>query len=124
MGIAPKRLERAKDRIRGITRWNRGIDLERMIRELKSFLSGRGTYFRHAAMKSHLVELDGWLRLKLRRMRLKQCKRVKPMVDFFVLRSTGRVATSGVVYGVVGFPDEPEPVAGPSGSDHARGALS
>jgi RNA-directed DNA polymerase len=84
LGIAPVSLERAKNRIRSITRRNRGIGLERMIGELNSFLSGWVVYFRHAAMKSHLVELDGWIRRKLRCVRLKQCKRVKPMVDFFV----------------------------------------
>ena len=76
------------------------MSLERMIRELNSFLSGWVTYFRHAAMKSHLVELDGWIRRKLRCVRLKHCKRVKPMVDFFVrqgvsLRSAWCTALSG-----------------------------
>jgi RNA-directed DNA polymerase len=100
LGIAPKSLERAKDRIREITRRNRGISLERMIRDLNSFLSGWVTYFRHAAMKSHLADLDGWIRRKLRCVRLKQCKRVKPMVDFFVrqgvsLRTAWCTALSG-----------------------------
>ncbi|MEX2430838.1 MAG: group II intron reverse transcriptase/maturase, partial [Dehalococcoidia bacterium] len=40
LGIAPKRLRRAKARIRQITRRNRGVSLERMIRELNSFLGG------------------------------------------------------------------------------------
>jgi RNA-directed DNA polymerase len=84
LGIASKSLERAKDRIRGITRRNRGIGLERMIGDLNSFMTNWVTYFRHAAMKSHLTEMDGWIRRKLRCVRLKQCKRVKPMVDFFV----------------------------------------
>jgi RNA-directed DNA polymerase len=89
LGIAPKSLKRAKDRIREITRRNRGISLERMIRELNSFLTGWVTYFRHAAMRSHLTDLDGWIRRKLRCVRLKQCKRVKPMVDFFVRQGVG-----------------------------------
>ena len=100
VGIAPKSLARAKDRIRSITRRNRGMRLERMIGELNAFLTGWVTYFRHAAMKSHLVALDGWVRRKLRCVRLKQCKRVKPMVDFFVrqgvsLRSAWCTALSG-----------------------------
>jgi RNA-directed DNA polymerase len=82
LGIAPKSLDRAKDRIRSITRRNRGIGLSTMIRELNSFLTGWVTYFRHAACKSHLTELDGWIRRKLRCVRLKQCKRSKPIVDF------------------------------------------
>lgn len=100
LGIASKSLERAKGRIRGITRRNRGISLERMIRELNAFLTGWVSYFRHAAMRNHLVELDGWVRRKLRCVRLKQCKRVKPIVDFFVrqgvsLRSAWCTALSG-----------------------------
>lgn len=82
LGIAPKSLERAKGRIREITRRNRGISLERMIRELNSFLSGWVTYFRHAACKSHLAALDGWIRRKLRCVRLKQCKGTKTIADF------------------------------------------
>lgn len=82
LGIAPKSLERAKERIRQITRRNRGIRLDRMIRELNSFLTGWVTYFRHAACKTHLADLDGWIRRKLRCARLKQCKRSKPIADF------------------------------------------
>jgi len=82
LGIAPKSLERAKERIRQITRRNRGIRLDRMIRELNSFLTGWVTYFRYAEGKSHLAVLDSWLRRKLRCVRLKQCKRAKPIADF------------------------------------------
>lgn len=82
LGIAPRSLERAKDRIRQITRRNRGISLGRMIGELNSFLTGWVTYFRYAACKSHLADLDGWVRRKLRCVRLKQCKRAKPIADF------------------------------------------
>lgn len=87
LGIAPKSLERAKERIRAITRRNRGISLDRMIRELNLFLTGWVTYFRHAACKSHLLTLDGWLRRKLRCVRLKHCKRTKTIADF--LRGLG-----------------------------------
>lgn len=82
LGIAPKSLERAKMRIREITGRNRGISLDRMIGELNSFLTGWVTYYRHAACKSHLSDMDGWIRRKLRCVRLKQCKRTGPMMDF------------------------------------------
>ena len=82
LAIAPASLERAKGRIREITRRNRGISLERMISELNSFLSGWVTYFRYAAGKSHLRNLDEWIRRKLRCVRLKQRKRAKPIADF------------------------------------------
>ena len=82
LGLSPKSLERAKERIRQITRRNRGIGLRQMIGELNTFLSGWVTYFRHAACRTYLNELDGWVRRKLRCMRLKQCKRTKPIADF------------------------------------------
>ena len=100
LGIAPASLERARDRIRRITRRNRGISLERMIDEVNSFLTGWVTYFRHAACKTHLTELDGWIRRKLRCVRLKQCKRAKAIKDFLHrqgvrLRNAWRLALSG-----------------------------
>ena len=82
LGIAPKSLERAKERVRDITRRNRGISLDRMVRELNAFLTGWVTYFRYAACKSHLRDLDGWIRRKLRCVRLKHCKRTKTIADF------------------------------------------
>lgn len=87
LGIAPVSLERARDRIRQISRRNRGIGLLRMIGELNSFLSGWVTYFRHAAMRSHMRDMDSWIRRKLRCMRLKECKRSRAIADF--LRSGG-----------------------------------
>jgi RNA-directed DNA polymerase len=82
LGIAPRSLERAKQRIRAITRRNRGISLSRMIRELNAFVSGWVTYFRYAACKTALQRLDEWIRRKLRCVRLKQCKRAKAIFAF------------------------------------------
>ena len=85
--IAPASLQRAKDRIRQITRRNRGISFERMIREVNSFTTGWVTYFRLAAGKSHFRALDSWIRRKLRCVRLKQRKRAKSIAAF--LQSLG-----------------------------------
>lgn len=82
LGLAPVSLQRIKDRIRQITRRNRGVPLSRMISELNSLLTGWVTYFRYAACRSHLQRLDEWLHRKLRCVRLKQRKRAKPMADF------------------------------------------
>lgn len=100
LGIAPKSLERARDRIREITRRNRGISLRQMISEVNSFLTGWITYFRYAACRSHLTALDSWLRRKLRCVRLKQCKRAKPIVDF--LRRQGVPPRQAWVLGLSG----------------------
>jgi RNA-directed DNA polymerase len=80
--IAPQSLQRAKDRIRQITRRNRGVSFERVIGELNSFITGWVTYFRHAKAKGVLTELDQWLRRKLRCVRLKQRKRAVSMASF------------------------------------------
>jgi len=80
--IAPKSLQRMKDRVRQITRRNRGVSFERMIGELNSFLTGWVTYFRYARCRTHLIEMDSWLRRKLRCVRLKQRKRRKSIAEF------------------------------------------
>ena len=76
-----------KARLRAITRRNRGIALERMIAEVNAFVTGWVTYFRYARAKTALLRLDGWLRRKLRCVRLKQCKRAGTVADF--LRGCG-----------------------------------
>ena len=81
-GIAPASLERVKQRIRQITGRNRGISVEGRIKERNSFLTGWVTYFRHAACTSHLEGLEGWVRRRLRWVRLKQGKRTKAIGDF------------------------------------------
>ena len=80
--IAPKSLERAQDRVRDITRRNRGVSFEQLVRELNSFLTGWVTYFRYAKAKGVLTELGGWVRRKLRCVRLKQRKRAQAITAF------------------------------------------
>jgi RNA-directed DNA polymerase len=80
--IAPQSLERVRDRVREITRRNRGVSFVQVIRELNSFLTGWVTYFRYAKAKSVLTALGSWVRRKLRCVRLKQRKRAKALADF------------------------------------------
>ena len=82
LGLAPQSLARMKERLRSITRRNRGVSFERVLSELRSFQTGWLNYFRYAACRTHLQEVDGWLRHKLRCYRLKQCKRTKAIHDF------------------------------------------
>jgi RNA-directed DNA polymerase len=85
LGIGRKSLARAKDRLREITRRNRGdCPLERMIEQANRFTVGWVTYYRHAQCKSALRDLDGWLRRKLRCVELKRCKLVRTMVRFLI----------------------------------------
>jgi len=87
LGLAPRSIQRIKQRVRAITRRNRGVGFERIIRELNSFLTGWVTYFRYAECRTWLQRLDEWIRRKLRCYRLKQCKRPKAIFNF--LRQLG-----------------------------------
>jgi RNA-directed DNA polymerase len=74
--VADKSIDRLKDRIREITRRNRGVKFEMVIRELNLTITGWTNYFRLAnTWLSTFNELDGWIRRKLRCYRLKQCGR-------------------------------------------------
>jgi RNA-directed DNA polymerase len=83
LGLAPKSLERAKQRIRQNTRRNRGLSLVQVIQELNSFLTGWLNYFRYAACRAELQRLDGWIRRKLRTYRLNNANAVNPLLPFF-----------------------------------------
>lgn len=87
LGIGKKTIARAKERLRRITRRNRAIAPERMIAEVNAFTTGWVTYFRTADCQTTLRDLDGWLRRKLRCVRLVQCKRANGIAAF--LRGNG-----------------------------------
>jgi len=82
LGIASKSIKRAKEKIRQITRRNRGVSLARVIVELNLFLVGWILYYRNAACRFDLQCLDEWVRRKLRCYRLKQRKRGKSLAGF------------------------------------------
>ena len=82
--VAPTSEDRAKDRIRQITRRNRGIGIGEMVGELNSFLTGWLAYFRSARCRSLLRDMDSWIRRKLRCVRLKQLKRAKTIAAFLL----------------------------------------
>jgi len=66
---------RLKQKVRVITKRNRGISLERLMAELNRVLRGWLNYFRYAQMKSRIRTLESWIRRRIRCYRLKQCKR-------------------------------------------------
>ena len=100
LGIAPKSVKRAKERIRQITRRNRGISLAQVIVELNRFLVGWIHYYRYAACRADLLRMDEWIRRKLRCYRLKQRKQGRSLAGFLrrlgvSLVQAGRLAVSG-----------------------------
>ena len=87
LSIAKKSVERFKEKIRTITKRNRGVKFEQVIVELTPVMRGWLNYFHHARCKWLLKQLDSWIRRKLRCYRLKQCKRVITLYQF--LKSSG-----------------------------------
>lgn len=82
LSIASASLTRMKQRLREITRRNRGIALAAMIAQVNAFVTGWVTYYRYARAQKDLCKIDGWLRRKLRCVRLKQCKRTRTIAMF------------------------------------------
>ena len=73
--VAPKAMEKLKERVRAITARNGGRSVEAAIAELRSYLMGWKAYFRLVQTPRALANLDGWIRRKLRVLQLKQWKR-------------------------------------------------
>ena len=74
LGIAPESVKRAKDTIRRITKRNRGVSLDRVLRELRAFTDGWVGYFWVARTPSVFQALDEWVRRRLRCYQWKQWK--------------------------------------------------
>lgn len=94
--IAPKTMERAKDKIRQLTRRNRGRSLEQVIEELNSYLGGWLNYFRLAEAKSLLESLDSWIRRKLRCYKLKQKKRGSSIIKLLMSLGVSEKEARGI----------------------------
>ncbi len=73
--IAKESISRLRDKIRQLTKRNRGKKLEEIVRQVNQQLRGWIGYFRYTEYESQLRALDGWIRRRLRCYRLKQKKR-------------------------------------------------
>jgi RNA-directed DNA polymerase len=83
--IAPKAVDRFKERIRELTSRTRGVSTERMAEELARYLRGWIGYFGKCETPSVLEGLEQWFRRRLRSAIWKQWKRGS--VRFAELRS-------------------------------------
>lgn len=77
--VNSKRIKRFKDKVRRITRRNSGRKLENIISELNPVLRGWINYYRIANIKGLTRDLMGWLRRRLRMVKMKQWKTYKAM---------------------------------------------
>jgi len=74
--ISPKSIERLKANLKEIFRKARGRKLETVIQELKPKLTGWITYYRLTKVRGIVVQLDQWIRRRLRCIIWRQLKRV------------------------------------------------
>jgi RNA-directed DNA polymerase len=72
--IAPKALDRFKQRIREITRQAKGVSIEATIEELAPYLRGWRSYFGFCETPEVLIGLTRWVRLRLRAALWRQWK--------------------------------------------------
>ena len=74
--MSDKSIERLKDKVRELTRRNRGVKFELVIKELNQVIIGWTNYFRLANVwLATIRDMDGWIRRKARCYRFKQCGR-------------------------------------------------
>jgi len=90
--VAPVSLARIRAALKAISSRSRGISLERMIEQLNARTAGWVRYFALAYYADPFKGLDGWLRRRLRCLRLKQCKRAIGIVRFLRTRGLPDVA--------------------------------
>ena len=72
--IAPKALDRFKQRIREITRRAKGVSMETTMEELAPYLRGWRSYFGFCETPEVLIYLTRWVRLRLRAALWRQWK--------------------------------------------------
>jgi RNA-directed DNA polymerase len=98
--IAPKALDRFKQRIREITRRAKGVSMETTMEELAPYLRGWRSYFGFCETPEVLIYLTRWVRLRLRAALWRQWKtprrRRAALLDLGVLpRLASNTAGSG-----------------------------
>ena len=75
VAISKDSIKRFKNKIRLITKRNRGVKIETVIRELNQATRGWFHYFKCSDSSKPFKLLDGWIRRRLRCYRIKQRKR-------------------------------------------------
>ena len=75
--LAPKTIERFKERIRAITSRTRPVSMKQRIEEVNRYIMGWVGYFHIASAKTHCESFDQWIRRRLRMCLWKQWKRVR-----------------------------------------------
>ncbi len=108
--IAPKAVDRFKQRVRELTSRTRGVSIERMAGDLTRYLRGWLGYFGKCQTPSVLESLGQWLRRRLRSAIWKQWKRGSKRFDELRQRGVKRdlaAKTAGSGHGPWRLADSP-----------------
>lgn len=82
--IAPQSLERFKQKVIAKTKRRKGQSFANFIVQLNPLIRGWGQYFRLTKSPKKMRDLDGWIRRRLRAIRLQQCKRKYTTAQFLI----------------------------------------
>lgn len=96
--VSPKNIQKFKDRVRQITRRNRGVSMARRYQELRWYFQGWVGYFRLVPIKSFFSEMDKWVRRRLRSCYWKQWK--NPRTRIANLKKLGIREKEAVTHGI------------------------
>jgi RNA-directed DNA polymerase len=79
--VSPKNTKKFKDRVREITRRNRGVSMSHRLTELRRYFQGWVGYFSLVPIKTYFVILDQWVRRRIRSCYWKQWRRVRTRIQ-------------------------------------------
>ena len=96
-GSRPGEEDKAKEKLKLLTKRNRGRNVRRVMQEVKVFIRGWIGYFRVANMKRTLMSWDEWMRRRFRMYIWKQWK--KPKTKVANLRKLGIPADRAYQWG-------------------------
>lgn len=90
LSVSCDSLKRMKDKVRQLTKGNRGVSLEWVINSLNVYLPGWFQYFSKTRGISLFRDVDSWIRRRLRCYRLKQRKRKWPIATWLMKLGVSR----------------------------------
>ena len=96
--VSPKNQQKFKDRVREITRRNRGVSMSYRLLELRRYFQGWVGYFSLVPMKTYFELLDKWVRRRIRSCYWKQWR--NPRTRIHNLRKLGVRRDQAVTHGI------------------------
>jgi len=96
--VSPKNQQKFKDRVREITRRNRGVSMSHRMLELRRYFQGWVGYFSIVPMKTYFEILDKWVRRRIRSCYWKQWRKSRTRIAN--LRKLGVRRDQAVTHGM------------------------